>query len=1330
MATARTSPETLPVPAFPGNTEPPSAEKSRIQSAYGKLSLYFIRNGGEADKRVMYYERGAGHATSFARDGVYLGLTRLQNGAPSGQTALTETIKLGLLNANSRPKIVAEGRQAGRVNYFLGNDATKWQAGNATYEAVRYRNMYPGVDVRYYGNNSQIEYDVIVQPGADPECVQFQYQGIKGLTVTAAGELDIQLANGNIFQKKPYIYQVIGGKRVEVGGGFQLRRSKDGKYAYGFQVAAYDTTRELVIDPTLVYSTYLGGGGADIGYGIAVDSAGYAYITGVTSSTNFPVVLGSAHPLYAGAVQGMLGGGYDVFVSKLSPMGNALMYSTYLGGTGDEYGLDIAVDAGGNAFITGKSNSSNFPVVLALVNPLYAGAVQGTLGGGYDAFVTKLNPTGTSLMYSTYLGGTGSDLGFGISTDAAGNAYVAGWTDSADFPVTTGVVQGVSGGGADAFVTEVNPTGTAWVYSTYVGGTGNDSAYGIAVDTSGSAYITGQTSSTDFPVTSGVVQGAPVGGADAFASKLNTTATALTYSTYLGGTAADSGSDIAVDASGNAYITGQTASTDFQVTSGVVQGVPGGGGDAFASKLNSTAAALAYSTYLGGSAADSGSGIAVDASGNAYITGQTASTDFQVTSGVVQGVPGGGGDAFLTKLSPDGSALGYSTYFGGGAEDVGNAVAVDAAGSAFTTGYTLSANFPVTAGAGQGTHGGGSQDAFATMIAFNNIAPVLSFSPDTGYIAAGVLPTTGTASTVLKYKVAYRDTDNTAPSAIVVCIDALPCSSMGVDSSAVSATLRDGNYANGEQYVYTTSLGAGTHTYFFTASDGTTIVDLPSASNLTGPTISSIDLAVSAFSTPSSSVGIGGAITLNDTVANTGSTVTKGSSSFKVQYYLSTDSVITSADIPIASRTIISLGAGASNSASTSWTVPTNIAPGVYRLGAIVDATNTQPETNEANNTRVAVATLTVVRNIDLTLNAFSTPSSSVGIGRSITLNDTVKNLGATATKQGSFTVQYYLSTDGVITTADTRIASRTITGLGAGGSNSAATSWTVPTSLAPGAYRLGAVVDSTNTQPETNETNNTRMAVASLTVVRNIDLTVSALSTPSTSVKIGGAITLNNTVANLGTTVTKQGSFNVQYYLSTDSVITTADTLIASRTITSLGYAASNSATISGTIPTSLAPGVYRLGAIVDTGNTQPETNETNNTRVAVATLTVVRNIDLTVSALSTPSVSVARGGAMTLNDTVANLGATVTKLGSFTVYYYLSTDSVITTADMRIASRAISSLGAGASNSAATSAIVPTILAPGVYRLGAIVDPSNTQPETNETNNTRVAVGTLTVQ
>lgn len=479
-------------------------------------------------------------------------------------------------------------------------------------------------------------------------------------------------------------------------------------------------TRLSATGARLDYSTLLGGNENDTGFGIALDTAGHVYLTGITRSNSFPATDAAFDPVFNGVpVSDPFSSSYttDVFVTKLNPAESRLVYSTFLGGSGPDGGQDIAVDAAGNAYVTGFTGSFDFPVT--------AGVFDTARNSFPDAFVTKLNPAGSSLAYSTYLGGKASgEYGQGIATDGSSHVYVTGYTFSGDFPVTTGVYASTHRGYSNVFVTKLNYATSGLIYSTFLGGGNNDRGYAIAVDSSGQAYITGSTNSSQFPVTPGAFDTAFAEGydpvsrsfsADVFVTKLNTTGSSLIYSTLLGGLAEDSGNSIAVDADGNALITGFTFSADFPTTAGALDTSFNGHQDTFVTKLNTSGSALIFSTFLGGTSADLGSSIAIDTAGNTFVTGSTFSTDFPVTGGGFDTSFSGYRDAFVSKLDPSGATLVFSTYLGGSQLDNGVNIALDQSGNAFVRGYTASTDFPVTEEAFDQTPNG-SGDVFVTRL--------------------------------------------------------------------------------------------------------------------------------------------------------------------------------------------------------------------------------------------------------------------------------------------------------------------------------------------------------------------------------------------------------------------------------------------------------------------------------------------------------------------------------------------------------------------------------------------------------------------------------------
>jgi hypothetical protein len=693
-----------------------------VTETYGSLPISFVANEGQTDSQVKFLTSGGAYSLFLTGTEAVMVLSKrkarrasLQNDSYDSpdEPPTKSVIRMKLAGANSHPELVALNEMPWKTNYFIGNDPEKWQVGVSSYGTIKYQDVYAGVDMVYHGNHRQLEYDFVIAPGVDPRVIRLNFEGAQTPRISKDGDLILNVKDGGeLRQRAPVIYQEGDNGRETINGRFVLVNKRE----VGFDVGDYDKGRPLVIDPVLNYSTYLGGGNDDQGNSIAVDPSGNAYVTGVTSSLNFPL---------ANPIQSTYGGGvYNVFVTKLNSAGTAILYSTYLGGTvvqghgGDDRGYGIAVDASGNAYVTGSTTSSNFPT---------ANALQPSLRGYDDAFVSKLSPTGSSLIYSTYLGGVQIDIyhhdvGKAIAVDSAGNAYVAGSTGSTDFPLANPVQASNQGAySANAFVTKINSAGTALIYSTYLGGSGGDTVNAIAVDASGYAYVTGSTSSTDFPIAN-AAQPNFGGGSDAFVTKLSITGTALVYSTYLGGTGSyESGNGIAVDGSGNAYVAG-TATANFPTTAGSFRtSFAGGFSDAFVSKLNATGTSWIYSTYLGGTGTDSGSGIAVDASGNAFVVGTTFSNGFPMTSGSITNKPLNN-DAFITKVNPTGATLGYSTFLGGSTnDDFGNAIVIDGSGTAYVTGYTLAADFPITQGAFQPAPsiqtGGSANNSFVAKIA-------------------------------------------------------------------------------------------------------------------------------------------------------------------------------------------------------------------------------------------------------------------------------------------------------------------------------------------------------------------------------------------------------------------------------------------------------------------------------------------------------------------------------------------------------------------------------------------------------------------------------------
>lgn len=725
------------------------SSKQRVAEAYGKLPLSFEANTGQTNREVRFLSRGPGYTLFLTRNAeAVLVLNASLSPVTSGQLGRISGVKVRsnpeskpssvirtqLVNADLAPQAAGQDELPGRANYFIGDDPRNWRTNVPLFSRVQYRNVYPGVDLAYYGNQQQLEYDFIVAPGADPRSIMLSFDGAEELSLDAQGNLVLATKESKVRLEKPRIYQDAGGTRREIRGDYLLKHAHE----VGFQVAAYDPTKPLVIDPVLSYSTYLGGGGNNAGgdsaAGIVVDSAGNAYIIGTTGSPDFPTTPGAFQTTGPAPCSSNLGcaQSLDVFVTKLNPQGSALVYSSFLGGTYLNYGSGIAVDSSGNAYVTGRTCSSDFPTTAGAFQTMFRGDVT---RGVANAFIAKVDPTGSSLVYSTYLGGTGGaksnvggtcylgDQGTSIAVDPNGDAYVTGGTQSIDFPTTSGSFEPAYHStyqGSNAFITKLNPTGTSLLYSTYLGGSNYDAAYGLAVDQGGHAYLTGRASSPDFPTTPGAFQTAsPLkvntfgGGLSAFVTEMSTDGTALLYSTYVGGNGEDIGLGIAVDSAGSAYITGYTTSIDFPTTPGAFQPVApiktaSFATSAFVTKLNNTGSGLTYSTYVGGigGGTDAAYSIAVDSVGDAFLTGYTTSIDFPITANAIQPVPAdaGNGDAFVLALNPQGSAPVYSSYLGGiGGSSFGAGVALDSSFNVYVVGATASTAFLTTPGAFQST---------------------------------------------------------------------------------------------------------------------------------------------------------------------------------------------------------------------------------------------------------------------------------------------------------------------------------------------------------------------------------------------------------------------------------------------------------------------------------------------------------------------------------------------------------------------------------------------------------------------------------------------------
>ena len=698
-------------PDLPGPPQNARKADASTITRLDNLPLYFVENKGQVDYRVGYYAKIRNGTVYFTGEEiVYQFLVgdgkqdlRQEGTVPSdGRTPLAttstlreENVRLSFVGANKRARLEGQEEQEAKFNYIRGKDPKKWVSAASSFQKVVYRDLYRGIDLVVAGREGRMKNEYVVRRGGDPAAIRLKYDGAKALRVNENGQLEVQTSAGLLIEDVPLSFQIIDGHKKGVRTKYRIA----GDQTVRFQVEGFRKDTELVIDP-LTYSTFLGGSSGDTGYAIAIDGSGNAYVTGQTFSSDFPTTTGAYDITLASAP--------DAFITKLNPSASALLYSTYLGGSQVDYGRGIAMDGSGNAYVIGATSSNDFPVTAGAYDtsyyammdvfvtkinssgsvllystylggsgsdfglaiavdgtgnaylagqaspnfPVTAGAFDTTISGNYDAFITKLNSSGSALLFSTFLGGASDDMAGGIARDGSGNAYVTGNTFSSDFPTTVGAYDtSFNGGMEDAFITKLNSSGNALVYSTFLGGSSYDEGRGIAIDGSGNAYITGATYSSDFPTTAGAYDTSFNGGSiDVLMTKLNSSGTALLYSTYLGGGGNDTGYGLAIDGSGNAYVTGLSDSNDFPTTSFAIDSSNDGNADAFVTKFNSSGSALRYSTYLGESAIDYGSAIAVDGSGYAYITGHAYSINFPTTAGAYDTSHNGSQDVIVTKF--------------------------------------------------------------------------------------------------------------------------------------------------------------------------------------------------------------------------------------------------------------------------------------------------------------------------------------------------------------------------------------------------------------------------------------------------------------------------------------------------------------------------------------------------------------------------------------------------------------------------------------------------------------------------------------------------------
>ncbi len=680
-----------------------------------RIPVYFIANRGQMKEQVAYYAQGQRYAFYFTAEALVM---RLDQALLSTHFSGAKTV----IPIGKRPT-------RARVNDFTGDDPARWRASVPTYGEVVYPSLYPGIDLHYTGQDGGLKYTFTLQPGADPAQIRLALEGNDGLILDADGNLRIQVAGRVLQDERPTAYQWIEGRRVDVPISFVIYTP----HSYGFRLpAGYDAHYPLIIDPSLDYASFLGGSESENIVDIAVDDEGYVYVTGSTRSTDFPTTPGAYAPTHAGGTCGDPFMGYypcdDAFVLKLDPRqsgADALVYSTFLGGSDVDHGSAIALDSAGHVYVKGSTFSTDFPTV----NAYQAQCSNDCQNRKGDFFLAKLSPAGDSLLYATYLGGSEAAASYdGLAADDAGRAYITGYTSSSDFPTSPGAWQpNFAGENWDGIVAGFDTTqagAASLLYASYLGGSGDEIVNDLTLDAEGNLYLGGYTDSPDLPITPGAFQPAIVSVQDNFVIKLRPDGSAPIYATYIGGSSYyDRMHGMAMNAAGEVCVTGDTKSTDWPVTDNAHRPDYEGSFEAYLTCLNATGTGLTYSTYLGGSKADYAYDVVMGADGQAYITGYTSSQDFP-TADPIQPAHAGGTDAFISQFDLATGALRFSTYLGGSDADwnegdywdVSWAIAQDAEGYLYIAGFTTSDDFPVTDDAYQSAIAGEEQDALIAKL--------------------------------------------------------------------------------------------------------------------------------------------------------------------------------------------------------------------------------------------------------------------------------------------------------------------------------------------------------------------------------------------------------------------------------------------------------------------------------------------------------------------------------------------------------------------------------------------------------------------------------------
>lgn len=1069
------------------NSQPATPE---VLAAYGKLPMTFEKNQGQSDPSIKFLAHGQGYALFLTDNEAILSL----KGRKQQNAARTSVLRVSMAGSSPSPEVEGLDLQPGKTNYLIGNDPSRWHRNVPLYGRVRYRNVYPGIDALYYGNQQQLETDFVVAPGSHPEKIRLQINGGKALRLDDDGDFVIASASGDLTLRHPTAYQMIDGGRQEVAANFALR----GPDSLGIDLGMYDSAEPLVIDPVIVYSTYLGGSTASVlaetsATAVAVDSSGDAYVTGTTDTTDFPTTAG------AYATQTTSGGG---FITKFNATGTGLIYSTFIGGSVGASPAGIALDSSGDVYVTGQTVSTDFPVTSSAIQPVYPpGNVEGTV------FFVELDPTGSTLLYGTYLGGNGyQDTPYGIALDQNANAYIVGSTSSTNFPTTpTALQRNNNSAGAPAigannvFVSRIDATKiglNALVYSTYLGGSGDDNGSAIAVDANSNAYIVGAGGSV--PTSSNAYQTSPDGGATAFVARIDTVNSVLVYSSFIGSSASQQpelGNCIAIDSNGNAYIGGQTFDTNFPVTTGAFETTfPGasGIGTGFVAEFNTVPttqapATLVWATYLGGSiSGDQPHAIALDSLDNIYLAGETWSGELPTGSYPASlGAPDTTGVAglqngFMTVMTSDGSAVAFSTYYGtGGAGTNSNAVfglALDTASppDVFIVGLTNSTKFPTTAGSFQTTKNG-FLDAF-----------VAELSPAA---AQGVFATPSSLSFGNQAK------GTTSPSQAVTLTNATNNTLSGITISFTGTNAADFGETNTCGTAPATLASGGSCTINVTFTPSTTNNESASLSVADSDSSSPQTVALTGTGTPPAA-----GVTLTPTSLNFGS-FTKGQASSPQTFTLSNNSA--------SAITITGSGATVTGTNAADFVIQTNTCPAVnstLAAGSTCAITIVfTPSTTSSESATLSVSDSDASSPQTSALSGSGTaPSGTVTLSPStmsfgnINVNSTSPSQSATLSNTEATTLTITSVTVTGANASDFAASNKCGSSLAASSTCTISVTFT-PTTTAPESATL-TVTDSDSTSPQT-------VALSGTGIATGPDFTISA-SPSSATVGTHGTIT------------------------------------------------------------------------------------------------------------------------------------------------------------------------------------------------------------------------------